>query len=325
LRTEAEAEAPSNIAIVKYWGKRNRELNLPTNPSLSISLAEVKVRSKVVFDESLSRDEVVINGERVSEEEVREYAGRVLDKFRKIYGKEIYAQVISQFNFPKSAGLASSAAGIAALTLAANEALGLGLRPEELSKIARIGSGSACRSLFGGFVVWEKGEKEDGDDSFCHQLFPPDHWPELLDIIGIFREERKKISSRQGMLRTGETSRLMKCRLQFIEDTFHEVVDSIANRDWRKFFELAMRHSNNMHAVILDSWPSNFYLNDKSLQVMSWVQEFGRAGYTFDAGPNPHILVLDRDAKAIINALKEFGASRIIVSRVSQGPRVIHS
>ncbi|QKQ99243.1 diphosphomevalonate decarboxylase [Metallosphaera tengchongensis] len=323
MKTEAEAIAPSNIAIVKYWGKRNRELNLPLNPSLSISLNEVWVRSRVIFDESLRDDEVWINNLKLEHREVKDYAGRVLEVFRSMVGRRIFAKVESMTNFPSSAGLASSAAGIASITLASNEALGLNLNTKELSKIARIGSGSACRSLFGGFVKWNAGVLDSGEDSFCEEIVPSNHWPELVDVIAIFSEEKKKVSSRTGMESSALSSSLMKCRLDFIQRTFEEVVDAIRKKDQERFFNLTMRHSNSMHAVILDSWPPFFYLNDKSLQVMRWVYEYGKAAYTFDAGPNPHILVLENNASDVVNFLQDLGAKKVIVSKISDGPRVL--
>lgn len=321
---EAEAVAPSNIAIVKYWGKRNEELNLPLNSSLSVSLSGLEVRTKVIFSEDLTRDEVYINGKRAKEEEVKEYSGRVLEIFRKLYGKNVYARVESWSNFPKSVGLASSAAGIAALVVSANEALGLGLSQKELSKIARIGSGSACRSTAGGFVLWEKGEREDGEDSFCYQIFPEDHWIDLVDIIPIVSEESKKVSSREGMIITAKTSLLLKCRLSFIEETLPNVIESIRRRDEKEFYYWLMRHSNSMHAVILDSWPSFFYLNDVSFRIMNWIQEFKNAGYTFDAGPNPHIFTTEKYKDNVVEFLKkELKIDKIITAKVGGGPRVL--
>ncbi|AEE94373.1 diphosphomevalonate decarboxylase [Acidianus hospitalis] len=324
MKLEGEAIAPSNIAIVKYWGKRNAELNLPLNSSISISLDNLYARTKVIFSEEFSKDEVIINGKKLSEKETLNYAGRVLNIFRKIYGKSLFAKVISTTNFPPSSGLASSAAGIAALVYASNEALGLGLTQKELSKIARIGSGSACRSTEGGFVVWEKGEREDGEDSFCYQIFPPNYWEDLVDIIAIVSDEKKEVSSREGMEVSTRSSYLMKCRLDFIKETFNDVIESIRKKDEEKFFELTMRHSNSMHAVILDSWPSFFYLNDMSFKIIRWVQDFGHAGYTFDAGPNPHIFTTKKHMKEVINFLQDLNLKYIITSP-GQGPKVLHS
>lgn len=321
---EAEAVAPANIAVVKYWGKRNKQLNLPLNDSLSITLESLQVRSKVTFDENLNHDEIFVNGERLSDYETREYAGRVLEIIRKLYGKRVFARIESTSNFPSSAGLASSAAGIAALTFASNAALNLGLDDKELSKIARVGSGSACRSMFGGFVKWNKGESDEGDDSFCEQVFGPDHWPNLVDVIGIFKEEKKKVSSRSGMESSVASSSLLKCRLRFVEETFDDIIKAIRDRDVNSFFRLTMRHSNSMHAIILDSWPSMSYLNDKSFVVMDWVHEFGKAAYTFDAGPNPHILVLEENVQEVVNFLEGLGA-KVIVSKIGKGPSLVRS
>ncbi len=319
---EGEAEAPSNIAIVKYWGKRDVSLNLPLNDSLSISLDALKVTTKVLFDPALSKDEVKVNGVKISDEEVKSYASRVLDKMREISGKRIYAKVESWSNFPSSAGLASSAAGIAALTLASSDALGLDMNLKELSKVARIGSGSACRSMYGGFVIWHAGVRDDGEDSFCEQVFPHDHWKELVDLIPIFTEERKRVSSRKGMGISVETSRLMKCRLEFIRDTFPLVLDSIRDRDAEKFFEMTIRHSNSMHAIMMDSFPPLVYLNAMSLKVIDRFGDGKTAGYTFDAGPNPHIFTLRKDVEAVENSLMELGAIKVVKSSVSAGPRL---
>ncbi len=321
MMLEGRATAPSNIAIVKYWGKRNDKLNLPLNDSISITLDEqLSVTTHVIFSDELSQDEVYINEKKLSEEEVKEYAERVLNIFRKLYGKGLFAKVYSRTTFPEGAGLASSAAGIASLVIASNRALGLGLDNKELSKIARIGSGSACRSLFGGFVMWRKGERDDGEDSYCYQLFPESHWTELVDIIAIVSSERKKISSRKGMKITSTSSDLMDCRLKFIENSIPKIIKAIENRDAEEFFYWMMRHSNSMHAVILDSWPSFFYLNDVSLRIMSWVQEFGRAGYTFDAGPNAHIFTLEEYKEEVLGFLKTLPLKGIIVAKVGKGP-----
>ncbi|ARM76650.1 diphosphomevalonate decarboxylase [Acidianus manzaensis] len=325
MKIEGEAIAPSNIAIIKYWGKRNKELNLPLNSSISISLNNLYAKTKVIFDTSLDKDIVEINGKRLSDEESSKYSGRILKIFRENYiKKKIYAKVISETNFPSSAGLASSAAGIAALVYAINDAFSLNLDPKILSKIARIGSGSACRSAFGGFVVWNKGEKDDGEDSYCYQIFPEDYWEDLIDIIALVSEGKKDISSREGMETTVNSSYLLNCRLKFIDETFNDIIDSIKRKDEKKFYELTMRHSNSMHAVILDSWPSFFYLNDVSFKIMKWVQDFGNAGYTFDAGPNAHIFTTKKHVNEVINFL-ENNNIKYIISGPGHGPKVLHS
>ena len=322
MRT-AIAEAPSNIAIVKYWGKRDERLNLPLNSSFSISLDALKVTTEVRVEDGKGTDELYINGKKVEGEDFEDYAGRVIREFRKLYG-DFHVKIYSTSNFPQGAGLASSAAGIAALTFALNEVLGLSLDQKSLSRIARIGSGSACRSTAGGFVLWEKGEKPDGRDSVCYQVFPETHWPELVDVIGIVRGERKKVSSRKGMLRV-ESSALMSCRVKFVEETLPKVIDSVRRRDEQEFYYWAMRHSNSMHAVILDSWPFNFYLNDVAVRVMEEISESGIAGYTFDAGPNPHVFTTEKHVDEVVEILRRVGVNEIVVSRVGSGPKILYT
>lgn len=323
MKLEATAVAPSNIAVVKYWGKRNDKQNLPLNDSLSITLDErLSVTTHVIYSDEFKDDRVYINDRELTKEEMEEYAERVFNIFRELYGKNLHALVYSSSTFPEGAGLASSAAGIASLVVASNKALGLGLDNKELSKIARIGSGSACRSLFGGFVLWRKGNRDDGEDSYCYQLFPETHWEDLVDIIVIVSEEKKQISSRKGMRITSSSSDLIECRLKFIEKTLPHVIKAIENRDAEEFFYWLMRHSNSMHAVILDSWPSFFYLNDISLKIMRWVQDFGKAGYTFDAGPNPHIFTLDKYKDEVISFLNTLPIRRITLAKVGKGPYI---
>ncbi|BBD71673.1 diphosphomevalonate decarboxylase [Sulfodiicoccus acidiphilus] len=317
----AVVEAPANIALVKYWGKRNEELNLPLNDSLSMTL-DLTVKTEVTLSREFDRDEVYVNQRRLSDEEVKEYAGRVMRSIRKVAGDQgLRAVVRSVSTFPESAGLASSAAGMAALVWACNEALGLGLDRKEISKLAREGSGSACRSIFGGFVLWKKGTRNDGSDSYCEELFPPSHW-DLVDVIGLVSDSKKKISSREGMKRV-RTAPTLDSRLEFVNRTLPKMIESIANRDESSFYELVMRHSNSMHSVIMDSWPPTWYLNDISIKVMEIIYAYGKAAYTFDAGPNPHVITSSSRADEIENLLRDAGARRVIVSKISQGPRTL--
>jgi len=318
-----EVISPSNIALVKYWGKRNEELNLPFNSSLSITLGyELSVRSRIVFREGEGEDKLRINGRIASAEEVSEYIGKVMNRVRQIYGR-VYAEVDSFSSFPESAGMASSAAGVAAVVEGANEALHLGLSKREMSKLARLGSGSACRSVFGGYVVWWRGNREDGEDSYCEQVFPHDYLEDLVDVIPIFEESRKPLSSRRAMRRTVESSTLFKCRVEYAENEVIRAIQLIKNKDLEQLFDLIMRNSNNMHAVILDSWPPIFYLDHQSLKVMEEIYNLKGAAYTFDAGPNPHILTTKRNLEKVLNIIVDIGAKRTIVTKPGEGPYIV--
>lgn len=301
----AAARASSNIALIKYWGKRNEDLILPLNSSISMTLGEeLSVYTKVEVGEEINDIKIVINGEMLGEEETMEYGARVLEQFNKIAGRKLGMRAFSYSFFPTSSGLASSAAGIAALTLALNEALNTKLDKRELSKIARSASGSACRSLFGGFVMWSKGERNDGEDSYCFKIEDP--WEEIIDVILIVSEKKKEISSRKAMKITSETSWLLDCRLKRCEEDVKEMERIIKGKKIKELFYLIARHSNNMHSVMLDSFPPIFYLNDVSIQIIKLIHEYGieKATYSFDAGSNANVITLKKYKEEVLNMLR---------------------
>src|SRR3989338_3259985 len=191
--------ATPNIAVIKYWGKRDNALNLPMNGSFSVTMDEsLRTVTTVAFDASLAKDMLTLNGKMAMEGEVAR-ASKVLDAIRKEAGMKAKARVSSTNNFPTAAGIASSASGFAALACAGADAAGLDATSRELSIFARLGSGSACRSVLGGFVEWKMGGKKDGSDSYAVQVAPAPHWPELRNVIAIVDAGRKKVGSAHGM------------------------------------------------------------------------------------------------------------------------------
>ncbi len=194
---KSTAIANSNIAIIKYWGKRDEQLMLPTNSSISFTMDEqLSTVTTVEFDNSLKQDELVLDDAPSKEKELLRVSG-FLDLVRAKAGVAARARVVSKNSFPKAAGLASSASAFAALSLAASKAAGLSLAPDELSVLARMGSGSACRSIYGGAVEWQKGIKADGSDSFAVELSPPEKWKELRNAIVILDSKEKKNQSQE--------------------------------------------------------------------------------------------------------------------------------
>ncbi len=320
--------ATANIALVKYWGKRDERLNLPTNGSISATMDEqLKTVTTVAFSEKLKEDEAWLDGKKAEGKELQRISEH-LDLLRHPAKVSWKAKVVSENAFPAAAGFASSASGYAALTLAAAKALGLKLDTAQLSMMARRGSGSACRSLYGGFVEWQRGEKHDGSDSFALQLAPASHWKEFRNVIATVKKERKKVSSRQGMQRTVRTSRLFLKRLDEVPKTLQEVKETIREKDGAKLFAAVMRDSNNMHACMLDSRPPIIYLNDTSRTVMESVEALNdaageiAAGYSFDAGPNAHVFTEERHAEAVRKMLAEIeGVEGVQVCRLGEGPR----
>ena len=325
------AIATPNIALIKYWGKRNDALILPHNSSIGITLdEELNTKTSVMFTDKLKEDIFYIDGVRqdLSNNDIKERFA-VIDKIRSIANTDLRVIVVSENSFPASSGLASSASGIASMVFAATNALGLDLDLKSMSIIARQGSGSSCRSLVGGFVKWERGTKEDGTDSYIRQIADANYWPELVDIVTIVSNEKKKISSRAGMRETVATSILYKVRPQYAEAACIELEEAIKKKDFEKLAMLTIRDSNNMHAVMLDTYPPLIYLNNTSLEIINAITDLnereGRliAAYTFDAGPNAHIITLENYESKVMTVLKAIhGIIDIKRTKVGKGPRV---
>jgi len=320
--------ATPNIAVVKYWGKRDSELNLPYNGSVSVTMDEtVSTRTTVEFDASLSRDTFSLNGKPAKPDETLRVS-RVLDAVRKSAGIKTRARVASENNFPTAAGIASSASGFAALACAAADAAGMEASSKQLSLFARMGSGSACRSVIGGFAEWRMGRKADGSDSYAVQVAPASHWPSLRNVIAITDAGRKMVGSDAGMQLTVSGSALYKERLRKMPWLIREMKGAILSRDLPSFLSLAMKESSNMHAVMLDSTPPIIYLNDISREIMRAVHSFNGeaggivAGYTFDAGPNAHVYTTEKHAKKIARMLSGInGVKKTMTCRAGSGPR----
>ncbi len=323
----ASAEATPNIAIIKYWGKRDEKLILPKEASISVTLNQLKTRTTVVFSKNFKEDEIWINNKKLTTPEELEKALPQLNFIREVAKTDIKAKIVSYNIVPTAAGLASSGSGLCALAVAATKALNIDVDIKQLSIICRRGSGTACRSVYGGFVEWLKGEKQDGSDSFAVQIADERHWSEFRIVIGIVEAKEKKVKSRAGMKQTAATSILYPSRLNYLPKTLEETKRAILERKLEQLCEIAMRDSNNMHSVMLDTWPPIMYLNDISKKVIYAIYEFNqngiKAGYSFDAGPNPTIFTTDKYAKQVDNILKDCGIKETLISKVGTGPKII--
>ena len=202
-------------------------------------------------------------------------------------------RIVSLNNFPTAAGLASSAAGFAALVRAVADLFELPQTPRELSRIARQGSGSACRSLLGGFTAWDMGSLMDGSDSMASLIAPVSHWPTIRALILVISDAKKDISSTTGMQATVATSSLFATRAtDVVPQRMAQMAAAIETKDFSTFGFLTMRESNSFHATCADTWPPIFYLNDASRAAIRMVDAINAAegetiaAYTFDAGPN---------------------------------------
>ncbi|MEM0106897.1 MAG: diphosphomevalonate decarboxylase [Candidatus Micrarchaeaceae archaeon] len=328
---EITVAASPNIALIKYWGKRDAKLNLPNNSSISITLSgNLNTITSVSFPGNINVDTLIIDGEKQdwhgSNQKIN-YMKEILQEMKKIAGISDNVLIESKNSFPSSAGLASSASGAAALVFALAKSFELDLSSKDLSILARRISGSACRSLFGGFVVWHKGIKEDGLDSFAEQIADESYWPEIRDVIALVNPSRKKISSSEGHERTAKTSSLYPNRPAFAESAAIKLIDAIKARDFNSLAEITMRDSNNMHATMLDSWPPIIYLEGASIEIIKGIHSLNEAhgkniaAYTFDAGPNAHIITLDRHLSEIKGMLNEIeGIKDILVASPGKAP-----
>ncbi len=285
----ATALAHPNIAFIKYWGNRDDALRLPASGSISMNLDGLQTRTTVTFVPDLTTDTLTLDGLPAAGPAL-ERVSAFLDLVRRMAGLERRAAVVSENNFPMGTGIASSASAFAALALAATRAAGLALSESELSRLARRGSGSACRSVPGGFVEWLPGT---GDaDSYAVSIAPPAHW-DLADCIAVISREHKATGSARGSA-LAATSPLQAARLADAPRRLDLCRAALRGRDFEALAAVAELDSDMMHAVMMTSSPALFYWQPATLAVMQAVRE-ARAGglpvfYTVDAGPNVHVI-----------------------------------
>jgi diphosphomevalonate decarboxylase len=322
MRTSTAAAHP-NIAFIKYWGNRDDALRLPANGSISMNLDGLTTRTTVSFQPSLPYDELIMNGHEVAGHAL-ERVSEFLDRVRELARLADHAEVISENNFPAGAGLASSASAFAALALAAAAAAGLQLSEAELSRLARRGSGSACRSIPGGFVEWQPGA---GDaDSFAAAIAPPDHWP-LADVIAIVHAGHKKTGSTEGHA-LAATSPLQAARVADAPRRLEQCRRAIQARDLQALSAVTELDSDMMHAVMMTSAPPLNYWQPASLQVMLEVRAWRAAGlsacYTLDAGPNVHVICPAAEAQVVADRVRAVnGVSDVLIAQVGGPARLV--
>ncbi|OQY26380.1 MAG: diphosphomevalonate decarboxylase [Candidatus Cloacimonetes bacterium 4572_55] len=315
------AIAHSNIALVKYWGKRDIRLNLPEMGSISVTLSDIYTRSTVTFSDRLETDELILNRKRVQGEQLTRVS-RFFDLIRKKAGITTRAEVISENNFPTGAGLASSASGFAALALAGSRATSVFLTPAQVSELARRGSGSAARSIFGGFVEMKPGVESDGSDAVAIPLADPDFW-RLNWLIVITSDLKKKIGSTDGMELSRKTSPYYRAWIEATARDLDQMRQAILRKNFEKMGELMEHSCLKMHALTLSTKPALVYWNPVTLAVMHKIYQLRREGlrvyFTIDAGPQVKTVCLPEDTDLIRDALESVpGVKRII--QTSAGP-----
>lgn len=317
------AMAPANIAFLKYWGKRDAASRLPANTSFSMNLSNATTITTVEFSDAYTTDQVEFDGEVVSIHETK----RVIDHvnlIRHSAGNTQHARIVTKNSFPKGTGVASSASGFAALTVAAAGALGLNLSERELTILSRRGSGSACRSIPDGFVMWEKGTSDD--TSYAHSIAASTYW-DLRDVLCIVDTSMKKVSTSEGH-ENATSSPLWEKRQRDIDTVLHDMVDAFLARDFARFGQLVEDECLSMHAVMQTQTPPLMYWNDVTVELMKSISTWRKEGlsvyYTIDAGPNVHVLceaIHEQQVVADVSAIT--GVSRVVVNTPSRGAHLI--
>ncbi|GKY94320.1 hypothetical protein MPSEU_000397800 [Mayamaea pseudoterrestris] len=344
--------APTNIACIKYWGKHNVKLNTPLNDSVSITLHQddLKAITTVAASKSFTRHCLWLNGVEVDVSNrvtacingVQQLACDGAKGYTKDEWKNMHFHVSSYNTFPTAAGLASSAAGYAALVYGLAQLMEASEQfPNQLSCIARQGSGSACRSMYGGFVAWRKGESGDCDDdgetandanvmntklhnsSKAEQICDESHWPEMRAILLVVSDVKKTTSSTSGMNTSVATSELLLHRAQeIVPRRMTEIIQAWRSKDFSTFATLTMKDSNQFHAVCLDTFPPICYMNDTSRNIITIATAYNdyyqsaaatdnntsglRVAYTFDAGPNAVLYCLEQHVDKIQALMKHY-------------------
>ena len=321
----ATAIAHPNIAFIKYWGNRDPRLRLPLTGSISMNLAALETRTNVEFDADRNADAFILNG-RPASGECLTRVSRFLDRVREKAERQLYAQVESVNSYPSGAGIASSAAGFAALALAASRALGLEWDEAQLSRLARLGSGSACRSIPSGFVEWLPGS---GDlDSYAVQLAPADHW-DLIDLVALVNPEHKAVGSSAGH-NLAETSPLNPLRVAGVPARLELCRQAILQRDFDLLARVTEEDYQWMHAVMRTSSPPLLYWTADTEVVIWHVQSWRQQGHalcvTVDAGPNPHVIALAEEREWALTALRALpGVMDVLVSPVGNGAQLVQA
>lgn len=315
------AKAPSNIAFIKYWGKKDPELNIPNNTNLSVNMSNLITTTTVEFSKSYPEDDITIDGEKKPEEISR--AIKHLGRIRQLAQIDLKAKVVSNNNFPKASGLASSASGFAALTIAGCAAAGLKLSEKELTTIARLGSGSASRSIPDGFVEWVQGH--DHNSSYAHSLYPPIYW-DVDAIVVLASLDKKEVGSTEGH-EAAYSSPFYKTRLDHMDNKVKALKKALADKDFITFGEIIEAEALELHSIALTSKPPIIYWVPVTLTIMKLCQQLRQQGlaayFTMDAGPQPVVFCQSRDAKNLVLELKKIDSiKQLIINKPAKGARI---
>lgn len=310
-----KAKANVNIALCKYWGKYD-ELNvLPFTTSISFTCDAFYTLTSIEDDDRLTQDEFILDGKVQSSKETSKVSA-FLDRFK----KDRYVRIISENHVPTAAGLASSASGYAALATAANTFFNVGLTDTELASLTRFGSGSASRSVFGGFVQWEK------QSDRITQLSLEDDWLAMIFIV--VNQGEKKISSKLAMKQTVLTSPYFEAFVRSSDSDAQQIRQAIEQKDFTLLGKVTKHNAFKMHASMLAANPPILYFDSSTLEVLQLVEQMNQLGMecypTMDAGPNVKLLVKHNELTSIENWLKaQLPQYTIVGSSMGKGSEIL--
>jgi len=325
LKKSVFAQACANIALIKYWGKRKAALNLPAVGSISLTLEALKTHTRVDFDTHLLHDILKINDQPASPEQQKRVS-EFMDIVRSKAAIDQHARIDSHNNFPTAAGLASSASAFAALSVAASRAAGLTLSSEDLSRLARQGSGSAARSIYGGFVEMIRGIRNDGTDACARQIKPPDYW-DLRVLIVVTSRQEKQTGSSAAMKRSAQTSPFYSQWIEHSENDLAEMRMAIADKNFEKLGELSEFNALKMHALMISSRPAVIYWNARTMDLIHFVSDLRRQAipvyFTIDAGPQVKLISLPAYTKVLIEKLRDIPGLEDVIESSLGGDAMI--
>lgn len=336
---KATSRAHPNIALIKYWGKRNNELILPFTNSLSVTLDTLETVTTVDFSSAYNKDIVILNEvvllgadelPQLSSAQNSLTAQKIIHHVDLIWQflmnkpRDLFVKVVSKNNFPTGAGLASSSSGIAALTYATILALDGELSWSQLSVLARQGSGSACRSIYGGFVEWHAGKEPDGRDSYATKVYGEQYWNDFRILVVVLSSEPKSISSRDAMAISVKTSPFFPSWIARCERDIIDLKKALDIKAFSMLGKIAEENTSAMHTVMETSQPAIIYRTNETHLLASAVQSLRKAGLscylTNDAGSNLKILTLHNDVPRLLESLKQYTFIQdIIVCGVGKG------
>lgn len=313
MNRSAAALAHPNIAFIKYWGNRNDALRLPANGSVSMNLAALHTQTSVSFRDDLREDVLTIDGKEISGTALARVKA-FMDQVRRLAPNAGFAEIVSKNNFPMGVGIASSAAAFAALSMAAESAAGLNLKENDCSRLARLGSGSACRSVPDGFCEWTPGSGDE--DSFAVSIAPASHW-ELTDLIALISDTHKKVSSSAGHM-SALTSPFQAERVRTAPERVAKCRQAILEKDFNALAEVSEQDMIMMHSVMMTQDPPLLYWEPATIQtikaVRGWREEGLECFATVDAGPNVHVICSAEAVPAVRERLETISGIRDVLS-----------